>query len=123
MPALDGHLPDAGDIVWIDFGPPLGHEQGGRRPAFVISPASYNDASSLLLVCPITRNDRTWPFKVRLAGAEPLTGFVLVDQVRSIDPQVRFIRTEARAGATTLAAVRAMLVELITAGQGRRDPR
>jgi mRNA interferase MazF len=118
VPAVDGRLPDAGDIVWLDFGLPIGHEQGGRRPALVVSPASYNEASSLMLVCPITRNEKSWPFKVRLT-AEAVQGFVLVDHVRAIDPAVRFFRTRGRAGAVTLAAVRAMLVELVMGGTDR----
>jgi mRNA interferase MazF len=114
MPAVDGHLPDAGDLVWIDFGIPAGHEQGRRRPAFVVSPVGYNRSSSLLLVCPVTRSTRPWPFKVPLVGVDTLAGFVLADQMRSIDPTVRLFRTGGRASNETLVAVRAMLIELIS---------
>jgi len=27
------YIPEAGDIVWLDFDPQSGHEQAGRRPA------------------------------------------------------------------------------------------
>ncbi len=27
------YIPDAGDIVWMDFDPQAGHEQAGHRPA------------------------------------------------------------------------------------------
>ncbi len=32
------YVPDAGDIVWMNFTPQSGHEQAGRRPAVVLSP-------------------------------------------------------------------------------------
>ena len=39
-------VPDAGDLVWINFDPPAGHEQAGHRPAVVLSPAAYNAKTS-----------------------------------------------------------------------------
>ena len=36
------YVPDAGDIVWLNFTPQRGHEQAGRRPAVVLSPKGYN---------------------------------------------------------------------------------
>ncbi len=32
------YLPDAGDIVWLQFTPQAGHEQAGHRPALVSVP-------------------------------------------------------------------------------------
>jgi len=91
VPQADG-VPDAGQIVWIDFGLPFGHEQAGRRPALVISPRAYNEKSSLMIVCPITRNSAPWPFKVDMPRMGKLHGFVIVDQVKAIDRQARRIR-------------------------------
>ena len=36
------YVPEAGDIVWLNFTPQAGHEQAGHRPALVPSPAAYN---------------------------------------------------------------------------------
>jgi mRNA interferase MazF len=105
--------PDAGDLVWVDFGPPVGHEQAGRRPAVVISPARYNAGSSVLLVCPITRSARPWPFKIPLGTTQGITGFVLADQVQAVDPAARVIKRAGRASEATLSQVRAALVALI----------
>ncbi|MBV9083074.1 MAG: type II toxin-antitoxin system PemK/MazF family toxin, partial [Acidobacteriaceae bacterium] len=33
--------PVAGDFITIDFDPQAGHEQAGRRPAIVVSEATY----------------------------------------------------------------------------------
>ncbi len=35
-------MPDAGDIVWLEFDPQAGREQAGRRPAVVLTPEGYN---------------------------------------------------------------------------------
>ena len=45
------YVPDAGEIVWINFTPQTGHEQAGRRPALVLSPATYNGKTSLMICC------------------------------------------------------------------------
>lgn len=48
------YVPDAGDIVWLQFDPQAGHEQAGHRPALVLSPAAYNGKTGLMLCCPMT---------------------------------------------------------------------
>ncbi len=40
------YVPEAGDIVWLQFDPQAGHEQAGHRPALVLSPAAYNGQAS-----------------------------------------------------------------------------
>lgn len=105
---------DAGDLIWVDFGPPFGHEQAGRRPALVISPRIYNEKSSLILVCPITRNRDTWAFKVEIQDEKhPIQGAVLVDQIRSIDRVARFTRRAGRAETKTLDQVLGVLATLL----------
>jgi mRNA interferase MazF len=59
------YIPDAGDIVWMDFDPQAGHEQAGHRPALVLSPAVYNGRIGLLLCCPMTTKIKGYPFEVR----------------------------------------------------------
>jgi mRNA interferase MazF len=104
---------EAGDIVWLEFGPPIGHEQAGRRPALVISPRSYNENSSLILVCPISRNTAPWSFKVEIKDSDTIRGAILVDQVRSIDQQARFARRAGRIEADTLHQVYGLLAALL----------
>lgn len=81
--------PDRGQIVWVNFNPQRGHEQAGRRPALVVSPAMYNTISNCVLVCPITSNIDPWPWKVLLPDDTAITGAVLVDQIKSIDAKAR----------------------------------
>jgi mRNA interferase MazF len=40
------YVPDAGHVVWLEFDPLAGHEQAGRRPALVVSPAHYDEIRS-----------------------------------------------------------------------------
>ncbi|NBC31320.1 MAG: mRNA-degrading endonuclease [Alphaproteobacteria bacterium] len=84
-------IPDRGDLVWINFNPQIGHEQAGRRPALVITPAEYNALSHCILVCPITSNTAHWPWKVLLPQNGSIQGAVLVDQIKSIDAEARRI--------------------------------
>ena len=104
--------PDAGEVLWIDFGHPVGREQGGRRPALVLTSREYNLASSVLIVCPIIRTRRNWPFAVALPPLGRLTGFVLVDQIKVIDP-IRAFKREGTVPAEIMLEVRARLASLL----------
>ena len=79
------YVPERGDIVWLDFAPQAGREQSGRRPAVVLSPASYNGKVNLGLFCPVTSRTKNYPFELPLPDGLPISGVVLCDQVRSLD--------------------------------------
>jgi mRNA interferase MazF len=85
------YIPDRGDVVWLNFNPQAGHEQAGKRPAFVLSPASYNKKVGLGLFCPITSKVKGYPFEVALPEGEQIVGAILADQVKSLDWHVRQI--------------------------------
>jgi mRNA interferase MazF len=82
------YVPDRGDAVWLQFNPQAGHEQAGRRPALVLSPAAYNGKVGLAVLCPITSQSKGYPFEVAVSTRK-LTGVVLSDQVKSLDWRVR----------------------------------
>jgi mRNA interferase MazF len=96
---------ERGDLIWIDLDPRTGHEQGGHRPALVVSPSAYNDWSSFALICPITSNDKPWDFKVTLPEGGAVTGMVLVDQIRSVDLKARRAAPAGRVDETVLNEV------------------
>ncbi len=83
------NAPDRGDVVWLTFNPQAGHEQAGRRPAVVLSPAAYNAKVGLALFCPITTKVKGYPFEVALPKGFPVSGVILADQVRSLDWRAR----------------------------------
>src|SRR5437899_2611388 len=89
MVAPARYVPERGDAVWITLTPQAGHEQAGRRPAVVLSPAAYNDRVGLALLCPITNQIKGYPFEVRIPDGLPVTGVVLADQVKSLDWRAR----------------------------------
>ncbi|GBU29141.1 hypothetical protein R84B8_02705 [Treponema sp. R8-4-B8] len=78
-----------GDIIWLDFDPQTGHEQKGRRHALVISNKTFNNFSSLAIVCPITNTNKNHPFHVKLDKRTKTTGVVLADQSRTLDIKAR----------------------------------
>jgi mRNA interferase MazF len=105
------YVPAAGDIVWLNFTPQAGHEQAGHRPALVVSPAEYNDKTSLMICCPMTTQIKNYPFEVLVAGNPP--SVVLADQVKSVDWRVRKTKRKGAVSAEELAEVRAKIVALI----------
>ena len=82
----------AGDIVLVDFAPVRGHEQDGTRPALVMTEAVYNEQSSFVIICPITSNPKPWPFKMMLPPGLKVSGFVMLDQIKSVDQRRRILR-------------------------------
>ncbi len=83
------YIPDRGDVVWLDFNPQAGHEQAGKRPAFVLSPAAYNQKVGLALLCPVTNQIKGYPFEVDIPENLKVTGTVLADQIKSLDWRAR----------------------------------
>ena len=74
-----------GEIISIDLNPQRGHEQGGCRPALVISNDDFNKINNMTLICPITNSKPKTAFQFNLGEKTKTTGTVLCDQVRMID--------------------------------------
>jgi mRNA interferase MazF len=85
------YVPKRGDLVWLTFDP-----QAGRRPAFVLSPQTYNQKTGLFLACPVTSRTKGYPFEVSLPLGLPVSGVILADQIKSLDWKAR--RAEFAAG-------------------------
>lgn len=78
-----------GDIVTLDFSPTQGHEQSGYRPALVVSAKGYNAKTGLIVVCPITNTLKPFPTRISLDNRTQTTGFVICEQIRTIDVTAR----------------------------------
>lgn len=85
-------IPERGDLIWLDFTPQTGHEQAGLRPAFVVSPKAYHRLSGIALVCPVTSVFKDYPFQIPLPKLKKTSGYVLVDQIKSLDFHARRFR-------------------------------
>ena len=110
--ASRAYVPDAGDIVWLQFDPQAGHEQAGHRPALVLSPALYNGKAGLLLCCPLSTKVKGYPFEVKMqVGSQERV--VLSDQVKSLDWKVRRARKNGTVPETVVLAVRARIKALL----------
>ena len=83
------YVPRRGDVVWITLNPQAGHEQAGRRPAVVLSPAVYNGKVGLAILCPITNQIKGYPFEVLIPPGMAVSGAILADQVKSLDWRAR----------------------------------
>ena len=109
------YVPDTGDLIWTDFDPTKGREQGGRRPALVVSPAVFTENTGLTVVCPITSRVRPFPTSVVLPSGLTIAGEILTSHIRSIDTQARPIRYAGGAVPLEIAQlVRAKLSTFIT---------
>lgn len=86
---VSAYVPDAGDLIWLDFDPQAGREQAGRRPALVLSSWRFNKKTALAYVCPITSKVKGYASEVVLPPGLPVHGAVLCSHMRSVDWDVR----------------------------------
>lgn len=107
------YIPDSGDIVWITFNPQAGHEQAGRRPALVLSPAAYNGKVGLVVLCPITSQVKGYPFEVVIPDGLGISGAILSDQVKSLDWRARKAEFDCKLPSTSYNEVVQKLNALI----------
>ena len=113
MVVPSAYIPERGDLVWISFNPQRGREQAHKRPAVVLSPKSYNEKSSLALMCPVTTRVKGYPFEISL-NAGKITGVILSDQVRSLDWRARRASFIQRLNPEILAELQERIVQLVT---------
>lgn len=102
-------FPEQGDVVAISFDPQAGHEQKGRRPALVVSNSKFNKRTGLMMCCPLTNTDRGIPFHVSVPAVSRLTGFIMVEQVKSLDYHARRATRIGKVDQSTLEEVLAIL--------------
>lgn len=106
------YVPRAGDLIWLDFDPQAGREQAKRRPALVVTDESYNRASGLVVVCPLTSRRKPYPFALPVA-VDKIEGAVLVDHLKSFDWAARKAAFHSKGDPALLAKVRAYLGVLL----------
>ena len=78
-----------GSIVKLNFDPIKGHEQAGYRPALIVSRTLFNQNMRQIVVCPITSKSKPFPTRIPLDGRTSAQGFVICDQVRTLDVEAR----------------------------------
>ena len=103
------YTPEKGDFVITTFDPQSGHEQKGRRPAIVISNKPFNQATGLAIVCPITHTDWKIRLHVPVPKESSLTGYIMVEQVKSIDYKSRTVKLIEKAPRSLLLEILSIL--------------
>ncbi len=100
-----------GDIYLCDFGTPIGHEPGFRRPALVIS---RNELSrhGVPIVLPVTRTKRGYATHVELDGVLPVVSYVQCELIRAVSTD-RLIRPLASLDVADLATIEAILRRIL----------
>ena len=97
-----------GDIVRVALDPVRGSEQGGDRPALVVSPDLINRNSPVILVAGITskKTDRVYPFEVLIdrEGGLGQRSKAMLMQLRAVD-RSRIVERFGRLSPCTMAAV------------------
>ncbi|HZQ69677.1 MAG TPA: type II toxin-antitoxin system PemK/MazF family toxin [Terriglobales bacterium] len=106
------YVPEAGDIAWLDFDPQSGRAQGRRRPGLVLTDRSYNRASGLAVVCPLTSKRKPYPFALPVV-VDRVEGAVLIDHLKSMDWGARRASFHSKADPALLAEVRAHIAVLL----------
>ena len=104
-------MPEAGDIVWLQFDPQAGHEQAGHRPALVLSPRRYNEKRGMMICCPMTSRIKGYVFEVVVSQSPPSA--VLADQIKNLDWRVRQATKKGVVNPDILADVRAKIRPLL----------
>lgn len=107
------YIPKRGDVVWITFTPQAGHEQAGRRPALVLSPAAYNEKVGLAILCPVTSQVKGYPFEVAIPDGLEVSGVILSDQVKNLDWRARQAELACKLPVGTVAEVLQKLSTLL----------
>lgn len=84
--------PERQDIIWIDCNPQAGQEMRDVHPFLVLSPANFNEQTSLVIGLPMTSAEYNAdnPFAVAV-GKTPKckTSYVLCHQPKSFDWRLR----------------------------------
>lgn len=105
--------PNAGDIVIIDFDPQSGHEQAGKRPALVLSPAQFNKVTGFAWLCPVTNQEKGYPFEVKVQGAKKTKGVILADQLKSLDWSARNLHKVDKVNSECLTEVKNLVSTIL----------
>ncbi len=106
------YIPEQGDIVILTFDPQSGHEQKGRRPALIVSNKTFNKYLGLAFACPITSTKKDFPFHIEYSGKN-ISGFIMTEQMKSIDYNARKIKFVEKADKDTMSQVLGLIDSIL----------
>lgn len=105
-----------GDLWDVDFGTPVGHEQGFRRPSIVISSDEWNTHAATCVVVPLTRNLSRLPTRTELEPTESNglaeASYARAEDVRSVSRD-RLVRRIGAVDVVVLHAIETTLRRML----------
>ena len=99
------YIPKQGDIIYLDVGSTIGHEQNGKRPAIVLSNNVFNQYTKMIMICPITTNIKDFPTHYHLEDSKKINGSVLCEHIKSIDYDARKVKFVEKASDNDLLSI------------------
>ena len=117
---MKAYAPERNDIIWLDFEPTKGREIGKYRPALVLSSKDYNQATGLIICCPISTSVRGGLTEVPITNLEQLS-VVAANLIQTLPWRERKAKLIAEAGAVVLEEVLYRLLPLIGADRLFQD--
>ena len=101
-----------GDVHLVRLDPTLGSEIRKTRPCLVVSPDELNQHLRTVIVAPMTTGGQDYPWRVA-CRFQKRTGFVALDQLRTVDSE-RLVKRVGRLSSTTTTEVLEILEEMFT---------
>ena len=91
-----------GDVHLVRLDPTLGSEIKKTRPCVVVSPDELNAHLRTAIVAPMTTGGKAYPWRIR-CRFQNRSGYVALDQLRTVD-QERLVKRLGALAPETLAA-------------------
>src|SRR2546426_4743325 len=99
-----------GDVYLIQLDPTRGSEIRKTRPCLVVSPDELNQHLRTVIVAPMTTGGQAYPWRLA-CRFQNRSGFVAIDQLRTVDTE-RLVKRLGRVSIATTAAVLEGLQEM-----------
>ena len=99
-----------GDVFLVALDPTVGREIQKTRPCLVLSPDELNRHLRTVVVAPMTTGGHVYPFRLS-CRFQKRNGFVVIDQLRTVDAQ-RLVKRLGRLDASTIAEALSILQEM-----------
>lgn len=110
MDVVERARPRRGEVHLVRLDPTLGSEIRKTRPCLVISPDELNGYLRTAIVAPMTTAGHAYPWRV-VCRFQRRSGFVALDQIRTIDTE-RLVKRLGRLTPDTVSAVLRGLQEM-----------
>lgn len=111
---MKAYTPERNDIIWLDFEPTKAKEIGKYRPALVLSSKDYNQATGLIICCPISTSVRGGLTEVPITNLDQ-PSVVATNLIQTLSWRERKAKLIAEAGVGVLQEVLFRLLPLIGA--------